>query len=209
MLTLLHIDSSPLYGVSISRELTAAFVTEWTSAHPDASVIDRDLNATAIPPVTGAWVAAAFTPEPSRTEEQKQQLALSDTLIAELQQADEWVIGVPMHNFSISSPLKLWIDQVLRAGKTFAYVEGKPQGLLTGKKVTFVVASGGMYDPGTQMASFNHVEPYLKDVFGFVGVKEPKFLTAGGTMALRQGKDRTEFLAPHLQAVQTQAKLIQ
>ena len=62
-------------------------------------------------------------------------------MIAELQQTDEWVIGVPMHNFSISSPLKLWIDHVARAGKTFAYVDGKPQGLLTGKKVTFVVAS--------------------------------------------------------------------
>ena len=209
MPTLLHVDSSPLYGVSISRELTAAFVTEWKAAHPGATVVDRDLNATSIPPVTGAWVSAAFTPEPSRTEEQKQQLALSDTLIAELQQNDEWVIGVPMHNFSISSPLKLWIDQVARAGKTFAYVDGTPQGLLAGKKVTFVVASGGMYDAGTQMASFNHVEPYLKDVFGFLGVKEQKFLTAGGTMALRQGKDRNEFLAPHLQAIQTQASQIQ
>ena len=209
MPTLLHVDSSPLYGVSISRELTAAFVTEWKAAHPGATVIDRDFNATPIPPVTGAWVAAAFTPEPSRTEEQKQQLALSDTLIAELQKADEWVIGVPMHNFGISSPLKLWIDQVVRAGKTFTYVEGKPQGQLTGKRVIFVVASGGLYDAGTQMASFNHVEPYLKDVFGFVGVTEPKFLTAGGTMALRQGKDRNEFLAPHLQAVQTQAGQLQ
>ena len=204
MPTLLHVDSSPLYGVSISRELTAAFVTKWKAAHPDATVIDRDLNATSIPPLTAAWVGASFTPEASRSEEQKQQLALSDTLIAELEQADEWVIGVPMHNFSISSPLKLWIDQVARAGKTFAYVEGKPQGLLTGKGVTFVVASGGIYDAGTQMASFNHVEPYLKDVFGFLGVREPKFLTASGTMALRQGKDRNEFLAPHLQAVQTQ-----
>ena len=74
MPTRLHIDSSPLYGVSISRELTAAFVTAWKAAHPGATVIDRDLNATSIPPVNGAWVAAAFTPEPSRTEEQKQQL---------------------------------------------------------------------------------------------------------------------------------------
>ena len=205
MPTLLHVDSSPLYGASVSRELTAAFVTAWKAAHPGATVLDRDLNATPIPPVTAAWIAAAFTPEPSRTEEQRQQLALSDTLIAEAQQADEWVIGVPMHNFSISSPLKLWIDQVVRAGKTFTYDEGKPKGQLTGKKVTFVVASGGIYDAGTQMASFNHVEPYLKDVFGFVGVKEPKFLTAGGTMALRQGKDRKEFLAPHLQTVRAQA----
>ena len=93
----------------------------------------------------------------------------------------------------------------MRAGKAFAYLEGKPRGLLTDKKATFVVAAGGMYDQGTQMASFNHVEPYLRSVFGFIGVSEVTFLTAGGTMALRQGKDRGEFLAPHIQAVQTQA----
>ena len=109
-----------------------------------------------------------------------------------------------MHNFGISSVLKLWIDQVVRAGKAFAYVDGKPQGLLTGKKVTFVVATGGMYDAGTQMASFNHVEPYLHSVFDFVGVKDVMFLTAGGTISLRQGKDRSEFLAPHIEAVQAQ-----
>ena len=200
---LLHIDSSPMYGMSVSRELTAAFVGQWKTAHPDGTVVTRDLNATAIPPLTAAWVGSNFTPEAQRTDEQKQLLTLSDTLLSELQQADEWVIGVPMHNFGISSVLKLWIDQIARAGKTFAYVDGKPQGLLINKKVTCVVATGGMYDAGTQMASFNHVEPYLRSVFGFLGAKDLTFVNAGGTMALRQGKDRGEFLAPHLQSIQT------
>ena len=203
--TLLHIDSSPLYGMSVSRELTATFVAQWKIAHPDGTIIDRDLNGTAIPPVTAAWVAAAYTPDASHTEEQKQLLSLSDTFISELQAADEWVIGVPMHNFGIPSVLKLWIDQAVRAGKVFAYVDGKPQGLLTGKKVTFIIATGGIYDAGTQMASFNHVEPYLRSVFGFIGVRDATFLTAGGTMALRHGKDRSTFLAPHIQAAQTHA----
>jgi FMN-dependent NADH-azoreductase len=189
--------------MSVSRELTATFVGEWKTAHPDGTVITRDLNAIAIPPLTAAWVGSNFTPEPQRTDEQKQVLALSDTFLSELQQADEWVIGVPMHNFGISSVLKLWIDQIVRAGKAFAYVDGKPQGLLTDKKVTFVIATGGMYDAGTQMASFNHVEPYLRSVFGFLGVKDATFLTAGGTMVLRQGKDRGEFLAPHIHSLKT------
>jgi FMN-dependent NADH-azoreductase len=206
---LLHIDSSPLYGMSVSRELTATFVAQWKTAHPDGTVVDRDLNGIPIPPMTAAWVGAVFTPEAQRTEEQKQQLSLSDTFLSELQDADEWVIGVPMHNFGISSVLKLWIDQVVRVGKAFAYVDGEPQGLLTGKKVTFIVATGGMYDAGTQMASFNHVEPYLRSVFGFIGVRDATFLTAGGTMALRQGKDRNEFLAPHVQAVQTHVNQVQ
>jgi FMN-dependent NADH-azoreductase len=208
MSTLLHIDSSPLYGRSVSRQLTGAFVSEWKSSHPGATVIDRDLTATPIPPVNAEWVGAMFTPEEARTPDQKQSLALSDTLIKELEQADEYVIGVPMHNFSVPAVLKLWIDQIARVGKTFSYAGGTPKGLITGKKATFIIATGGIYDPQTQMASFNFVEPYLRSVFGFLGVTDTTFLTAGGTSALNYGKDRDAFIAPHLQAVQAHAQTI-
>jgi FMN-dependent NADH-azoreductase len=208
MSTLLHIDSSPLYGRSISRQLTGAFVTQWKSSHPDGTVIDRDLNAAAITPITAEWVSAAYTPEEARTQQQKERLAVSDVLLAELEEADEYVIGVPMHNFGVPSVLKLWIDQIARVGRTFSYGTGVPKGLLAGKKATFIVATGGIYDPQTQMASFNFVEPYLRSVFGFLGVTDVTFLTTGGTAALNQGLDRDAFLAPHLQAVQTHAQTI-
>jgi FMN-dependent NADH-azoreductase len=90
---LLHIDSSPLCGRSVSRQLTDAFVTRWKSSHPNGTVVDRDLNASTIPPVTAEWVGAAYTPEEARTAQQKELLALSDTLLAELEQADEYVLG--------------------------------------------------------------------------------------------------------------------
>jgi FMN-dependent NADH-azoreductase len=79
---------------------------------------------------------------------------------------------------------------------------------LTGKKATFLIATGGTYDAQTQMAPFNFVEPYLRSVFGFLGVTDVTFLTAGGTAALNYGQDRDAFLAPHLQAVQTHAQTI-
>src|SRR6202012_3804177 len=161
MSTLLHINSSPLYGRSVSRQLTDAFVTQWKTSHPDGRVVDRDLNAIAIPPVTGEWVGAAYTPEEARTPQQKEVLSLSDTLFTELEQADEYVFGVPMHNFGVPSVLKLWIDQIGRVGKAFSYADGAPKGLLKGKKATFIIATGGFYDAQTQMASFNFVEPYL------------------------------------------------
>src|SRR5580700_9205810 len=209
MSTLLHIDSSPLYGRSVSRELTAAFVNEWKASHPDGMVIDRDLNATATPPVNAEWVGAVYTPEQARTPEQKKLLSLSDSLLAELEQADEYVIGVPMHNFGVPSVLKLWIDQIARVGRTFSYAGGTPKGLLTGKRATFIIATGGIYGAQTQMASFNFVEPYLRSVFGFLGVTDATFLTTGGTAALNYGQDRDAFLAPHLQAVQTHAQTLQ
>jgi FMN-dependent NADH-azoreductase len=209
MPTLLHIDSSPLYGRSVSRELTGAFVAQWKSSHPDGTVIERDLNSTSIPPVTADWVGAVYTPETARTPQQKELLSLSDSLIAELERADEYVFGVPMHNFGVPAVLKLWIDQISRVGRTFSYAGGTPKGLLVGKKATFIIATGGMYDAQTQMASFNFVEPYLRSVFGFLGVTDATFLTAGGTAVLNQGHDRNAFLAPHLQAVQTHAQTFQ
>ena len=89
--------------------------------------------------------------------------------MAELEAADEYVIGVPMHNFTIASTLRLWIEQVARAGKTFAYVDGRPVGILKRKKATFLIASGGVYGPGSATASYNFVEPYLRTFFGSSG----------------------------------------
>ncbi len=206
MPTLLHVDSSPLYSRSVSRQLTDAFVTQWKLSHPEGKVIERDLNATQLPPITEEWVNAVYTPQEARTPQQIELLSLSDSLLAELEQADEYVFGVPMHNFGVPSALKLWIDQIARVGRTFSYADGKPKGLLIGKKATFIIATGGIYDAHTQMASFNFVEPYLRTLFGFLGVTDATFLTAGGTMALNYGQDRNAFLAPHLQAVQSHAQ---
>jgi FMN-dependent NADH-azoreductase len=205
MPTLLHLDSSPLES-SISRELTREFVKTWRNAHPDGKVIYRDLAAIAPPPVDKAWIFSAHTPEPSRTPEQSAALAPSDELIAELEAADEYVLGVAMHNFSIPSVLKLWIDQVVRAGKTFVYSESGPEGLLHGKKASILVASGGIYEAGTPAAAFNFIDPYLKTILGFIGVTDLRWITAGGAAQLMSGAvDRATFLKPTLEQVRAVA----
>jgi FMN-dependent NADH-azoreductase len=204
MATLLHLDTSPLAS-SVSRELTREFVSNWTAAHPEGKVIYRDLAAKPPKPLDQAWIHAAFTPEAALQSEQKALLAYSEESIAELEQAEEYVIGVAMHNFSIPSVLKLWIDQVLRSGRTFAYggADG-PKGLLSGKKATVLVATGGVYDAGTPYAAFNFIDPYLRTILGFIGITDVKFVTAGGTAQLRTGTvDRSQFLQPHLDQVRS------
>ena len=201
MPTLLHLDSSPLAS-SISRELTAEFVATWTAAHPGGNVIHRDLSLNPPTPIDAQWIAANITPEDNRTPEQKSLLSLSDRLIAELQQSEEYVFGVAMHNFSIPSTLKLWIDQVARAGHTFSYGPNGPQGLLKDKKATILIASGGSYQPGTPLGGLNFVEPYLKAVLGFLGVTHIEFVTAGGAAQLMSGKlDRQTFLKPSIDRI--------
>jgi FMN-dependent NADH-azoreductase len=205
MATLLRIDSSPLGSeASFSRQLAAEFVQEWQHMHPDGKVITRDLAATDLRPVSAAWIGAAHTPEGSLTARQREILATSDELIAELKEADEYVIGVPMHNFSIPSVLKLWIDQVARAGKTFSYESGAPAGLLLNKKATFITASGGVYEQGSP--AMNFVEPYLRSVFGFIGVTDAHFVNAGGTGKLQYGVDRNTILQPALASIREQFK---
>jgi FMN-dependent NADH-azoreductase len=205
MSTLLRVDSSPFPGeASFSRQLTSEFVAQWRESHPDGRVIARDLAQTSLAPVNAGWIAAVYTPDANRTPDQSALLATSDELIAELQAADEYVFGVSMHNFSIPSSLKLWIDQIARAGKTFSYENGTPAGLLRNKKATFMVATGGVYEQGTPMAALNHIEPYLRSVFGFLGVKDVTFINASGTARARFGVDRATILEPALASVRAQ-----
>jgi FMN-dependent NADH-azoreductase len=198
---LLHLDSSPL-ETSISRELGREFVKTWKAVHSDGNVIYRDLAVYAPKPLDATWIFSSFTPEGSRTPEQASALAVSDELIGELERADEYVIGVAMHNFTIPSVLKLWLDQVLRSGCTFSYSESGPVGLLKGKKATILVATGGVYDADTPAAALNFIEPYLKSVLNFIGVTDVKFVTAGGTARIMMGAiDRETLLGPVLERV--------
>jgi FMN-dependent NADH-azoreductase len=102
--------------------------------------------------------------------------------------------------------LKLWIDQVVRSGHTFVSSESGPQGLLHGKKATILAASGGVYAAGTPASALNFIDPYLKTIFGFMGVTDVRFVTAGGAAQVMKGAmDRETFLKPTLEAVRTVA----
>jgi len=107
-----------------------------------------------------------------------------------------------MHNFGVPAALKVWIDVISRRGKTFHYADARPVGLIQGEKATFIIAAGGNYDHGTAMASLNHAEPYLKDVFGFLGIADVTLLNAGGAAAVAFGAmDRITFLTPLVKKV--------
>ena len=202
MRTLLHIDVSPRGDYSVSRQLSAAFVDEWKSKNPGGLVIRRDLAATALPYVDLPWIAGAFSAPDQHTPEQKQALEVSDELIGELLEANEVVIGTPMYNFAIPARLKAWIDHVVRVGKTFALSEKGAEGLAAGRKATVIVASGSNFAEGAPYAAYNHETPYLKAVFGFIGITDVKVVMAGDTNPVTRGSMPMEqYLQPHLQEV--------
>lgn len=174
---LLCIDSSARRN-SISRKLTAQFRQAWKKQNPDGEVVERDLACTILPAVTDEWVDAVSSDPSKLTPAQSKALALSDTLIEELSSADEIVIGAPMYNFTVSSMLKAWIDQVVRMGKTFTYGAEGPKGLLSGKRAVVLTSRGGAYRPGTPTERFDFQEPYLRHILGFVGLTDVTFIHA-------------------------------
>jgi FMN-dependent NADH-azoreductase len=180
---LLQIDSSAR-AASVTRRLTAKFAEEWRMNHPTGEVMHRDLSTTTLPLITDDWNATQI--EPSKlSPAHRNYLSASDALIEEVQAADTIVIGAPMYNFAIPSLLKTWIDQIVRVGKTVAYGPHGPQGLLGNKRVFVITARGGAYEKGTPREKFDFQEPYLRLIFGFIGLTDVTFIHAENQ--LREG----------------------
>ena len=123
---ILRIDSSAKNETSESRRLTDRIIDGLKKNGKSLDVTVRDLNES-LPQIDTAWIKANNTPSDDHTDEHKKTLALSNTLVGEIESADTLIIGVALYNFSITASLKLWIDLVCRARKTFAYVDGSPK----------------------------------------------------------------------------------
>jgi FMN-dependent NADH-azoreductase len=165
-MNLLHLDSSALGTQSASRELTAAIAAHLRAREPGLVETYRDLAAHPLPHLDGAALAKA---DPAAADE-------AERVMQEFLAADVIVVGAPMYNFSVPSQLKAWIDRVAVAGRTFRYTAEGPQGLAGGKKVVVASTRGGLHKG--QATDF--VEPYLRQVFGFLGIDDVTFVTAEG-----------------------------
>ncbi|MEY9185424.1 FMN-dependent NADH-azoreductase [Bradyrhizobium sp. USDA 326] len=193
---LLHIDSSVLGPHSVSRQVSAAIVDRLGQATSSLQVVYRDLTQTPLAHLSGSHLAAAQgAPAPA---ELAPDLAASAAVLEEFLSADVVVIGAPMYNFTIPSQLKAWIDRILVVGKTFKYGAAGPEGLAGGKRVIVAISRGGYYGAGSPAAALEHLESYLRGVFGFIGVRNAEFIIADG---IQVGPDhREKALAGALQA---------
>jgi len=163
---LLHIDSSALGANSVTRQLTAAVVTEARKRDRDLVVEYRDLEAEPICHLSGESFTGADAGERADAERTMQQFLEADVI----------VVGAPMYNFTIPSKLKAWIDRIAVAGKTFRYTESGPVGLAGDKRVVVAIGSGGVHAGGPS----DFIEPYLRTLFGFLGVTKIEFVRAEG-----------------------------
>ncbi len=178
---ILHLDSSPRAADSHSRRVSQEFLDAWLAHHPQDTVTSRDLGHQNIPHVTEEFIQAAYAPPHAMTPGQKQALALSDELVAELKAADILVFGIPMYNFSVPSVFKAYIDAVVRPGVTFD--PASYQGLLPGKKMFVVTArGGGGYGAGEARASYNMQDGQIRTAFGLIGITDIEFIDVENTL---------------------------
>ena len=176
---LLHLDSSVLGPASVSRRLSAEIVARHQALHPGLQVISRDLATGPALHLSGAHLAA-FQGAASDDATIDADLVKGNAYMDELFAADILVIGTPMYNLSIPTPLKAWIDRIAVAGKTFRYTASGPQGLLQGKKAFIASARGSVYAAGSPAAALEHQESYLVGLLALLGVTDVTIVRAEG-----------------------------
>jgi FMN-dependent NADH-azoreductase len=187
--SLLRIDSSILGEHSSSRALADTVVDNWTSEHPGATVVERDLAAT--PVEFGTWTGAAsfgHTPAELQTDAQKAAHAEAQALLAELTSAETIVIATGLYNWGVNGLLKTWIDTLLA-------VAPYREQILAGKDVALVIARGGYYGEDGPQAGWDHGTPYLVRIFAEVWgadvtLVERDFTLVGQNPALDQFKEQ-------------------
>jgi FMN-dependent NADH-azoreductase len=176
-LKILRLDSSPRYADSVSRHLTDRLLARLLEAYPDAHVTTRDLAAGVPLPTEGhinGIVYAAQNPTPAMQAATQ----LSNELVAELLAADLVVLGLPVYNWTVSSTFKAYVDQVVRPGLTFEYIDGVRHGKLRARSIYIVFTSGGTGLGSDQ----DFATPYATFLWRTLGIQHVQFIEASGLL---------------------------
>jgi FMN-dependent NADH-azoreductase len=187
---LLHIDSSVLGENSVSRQLTARIVAEWSAQHPGTTVDYLDLALEAPSHLSVDSLGFRLGADANLTDVQRRENEVSEALVSQFLAADVIVVGAPLYNFSVPSQLKAWIDRVAQVGRTFKYTDKGPVGLAGGKTVIVASTRGGVYSTSEQGRALEHQESYLQTVFGFFGITDVRFVRAEGVAMGDEAKAR-------------------
>lgn len=180
-MNILHIDCSPRAD-SHSRQLSLAIVKKLLELAPEANISRRDLAASP-PPHASSEYATALSSPVTLADPPKGSLDVSEGFIQEVEAADVIVIGTPMNNLTVPSVLKAWIDQIMRAGRTFKSTPAGKVGMLRDRPVFVGIASGAVFS-GDRANQPDFLSPYLTVVLGSVGLKTLQFLSVQATAFL-------------------------
>lgn len=181
MTNLLILETSAK-DASLSALLAQEFADKVMHHDLIKTITRRNLATTPLNNLDEAATQALRAGADEPTHAQQEAMTMSDTLIAELEEADMVVIAAPMHNFTISAQMRTWLDYVTRPAKSFGYGENGPQGLLSDKDVYVISTRGGQYGDGAADAPhpYDFQSGYLRHILGFIGLRSVQVIAANG-----------------------------
>ncbi|MDH3192909.1 MAG: NAD(P)H-dependent oxidoreductase [Acidimicrobiia bacterium] len=177
----LHIVATPRSDASNTLRVSKAFLGALAARHQDAEIETIDLYRHDLPAVAGQNIENKYLLMGGASLDDAQSPAWEsiEDLITSFKAADVHLISSPMWNFSIPYALKYYIDAIVQPGYLFRYDEqGRAIGLVEGKRMVCVTTRGGDYSPGSPFHAYDFQEPYLRAIFGFVGIEEIEFVNA-------------------------------
>jgi FMN-dependent NADH-azoreductase len=179
-MNVLLITSTPRGETSLSTRFARDLAEGLKARQPGISLAVRDLSTDPLPHISTDYIDGRFVPTEFRSVEQTKEVMRAEVLIAELNAADMVIIGSGMINFGLSTLLKAWFDHVIWPGVTVKYTEAGAQGLIIGKKVFLVAASGGVFSDGA-LAAFDFHVPYVRHLLSFIGLTDIEEVRIEGT----------------------------
>ena len=177
----LHIVATPRSDASNTLQVSEAFLDAVEASRQDAEIETIDLYRHDLPAIAGQNIENKYLlmGGASLDEAQTQAWESVEDLISSFKAADLHLISSPMWNFSIPYALKYYIDAIVQPGYLFRYDEqGRAVGMVEGKRMVCITTRGGDYSPGSPFHSYDFQEPYLRAIFGFVGIEEIEFVNA-------------------------------
>ena len=186
---------------SRTLKVSASFLEAFTKSHPDWVVEELDLFKEELPDLTVKRVDGKYMLLAGKELSGQLRAAWQEILqhIERFLSADAYLVSTPMWNLSIPYLLKQYLDIIVQPKYLFQYTKTGVEGLVKNRKMAVITSRGGDYST-PDSAAFDHQEPYLRAIFGFVGIKNIQFIIA-------QPMDMGEALqAQKIQEAQAKAK---
>lgn len=196
MKKILHVIATPRGEDSRTLKITEVFLENFRKKYPDCRIDELNVTTEPLPPLTVKIVGGKYVLLGGKELTGKLKDAWVDVErhINRFLSADAYLISTPMWNFSIPYSLKQYIDVIVQPRYLFRYTSLGVEGLVKNKKMVVIASRGGDYGETSPLHSYDYQEPYLRTVFGFVGITDITFIVAQpmDALGLEVGKEKIE-----------------
>ncbi|MEK6563449.1 MAG: NAD(P)H-dependent oxidoreductase [Candidatus Omnitrophota bacterium] len=180
MKKLLHIVATPRGEDSRTLKVSRVFLEAFIRKNPDCEIDELNLAAENLSSLSLKMISGKYVLLGGKELDDKLKEAWKpiERQIERFLSAEGYLISAPMWNFSIPYSLKHYIDLIIQPKYLFRYTDKGVEGLAKNKKMAVITSRGGDYSPGSAFNSYDFQEPYLRAVFGFVGISDITFINA-------------------------------